>query len=87
VTIGEQIRDLRERQGMTLTELARRSRISKGYLLEIERNKKMHPSLANVERIVSELGARIAIVEGVERYQARSIELEQRIAKVRDIIK
>lgn len=49
--IGENIQHLRNRSGITLSELAERAGISKSYLSSIERNLKRNPSIQVMEKI------------------------------------
>ena len=49
--IGENIASLRKKKGLTLSELAERSNISKSYLSNIERNINKNPSVHVVEKI------------------------------------
>ncbi len=48
---GKKIRDLRIKKGMSLTELAKLSGISKSYLSFIERGKQTNPSIEVIEKI------------------------------------
>lgn len=48
---GKKIRDLRMKKGMSLTELAKLSGISKSYLSFIERGKQTNPSIEVIEKI------------------------------------
>jgi XRE family transcriptional regulator of biofilm formation len=49
--IGKNIYDIRKKRGLTLTELAERSSISKSYLSNIERNLNQNPSLQVMQKI------------------------------------
>lgn len=49
--IGENIASLRKKKGLTLSELAERSNISKSYLSNIERSINKNPSIHVVEKI------------------------------------
>ncbi|WNB92472.1 helix-turn-helix transcriptional regulator [Bacillus sp. NEB1478] len=49
--IGKNIYELRKRKGITLTELADRSKVSKSYLSNIERRLNKNPSIQVVEKI------------------------------------
>lgn len=53
--IGSNISELRKKKGMTLTELARRAKVSKSYLSNIERNLNQNPSIYVIEKIAAEL--------------------------------
>jgi XRE family transcriptional regulator of biofilm formation len=54
--IGKTISDIRKQRGLTLTELAERSSISKSYLSNIERNFNQNPSLQVMSKIAKVLG-------------------------------
>ena len=56
--VGEEIRQLRKRQGITIVELSKRSEQSTGYLSQIERGVSI-PSVAAIERIAGALGVRV----------------------------
>lgn len=53
--IGKNIAELRKRKGLTLSELAERTNISKSYLSNIERNLNKNPSLDIMKRIANVL--------------------------------
>ncbi|WP_227394771.1 helix-turn-helix domain-containing protein [Jeotgalibacillus aurantiacus] len=53
--IGENIYKIRREKGMTLSELAERSGVSKSYLSNIERNLKQNPSIQVIEKIAKVL--------------------------------
>jgi transcriptional regulator with XRE-family HTH domain len=55
VDLGERLRNERERQGMSLRELARRIGVSASLISQIERDK-VRPSVGTLYQIVSELG-------------------------------
>src|SRR5258708_27572883 len=55
---GERMRELRERRGFTLDELAARSGVSKGFLSEVE-NAKGNLSAAYLLRVANALGASV----------------------------
>src|ERR1700688_2617872 len=55
-TLGERVRELRDRQRLTQEDLAERSDISKGFLSDIE-NDKRNPSAEYLLRIANALGA------------------------------
>ena len=57
MALSDQIRRRRREQGISLTELARRSRISKGYLSQLENNARgPRPSAEVLYRIAFALG-------------------------------
>lgn len=53
--IGKTIKKIRKSQGITLSQLAERSNISKSYLSNIERNVNQNPSVQIVEKIAQVL--------------------------------
>lgn len=55
-TVGDRIREFREDLGWTLEQLAQRTNLSKGFLSDVETNKR-NASTENVLKIANELGA------------------------------
>jgi XRE family transcriptional regulator, master regulator for biofilm formation len=53
--IGNTIFEFRKKKGITLSELAKRAKISKSYLSNIERNLNRNPSIEVVKRIAAVL--------------------------------
>lgn len=49
--IGDMIRHKRKEKGLTLSELSRKTGVSKSYLSYLERNMKKNPSIEIVKRI------------------------------------
>lgn len=65
-TIGERIRELREQQGLTQDQLAARAGMSKGFLSDLENNKR-NASAEYALRLAQALGASIDyLLRGVE---------------------
>jgi XRE family transcriptional regulator of biofilm formation len=62
--VGHMIRALRERQGMTLRELARRAEIAHPYLSNLEREKQKNPSLDVLTRIARALDVPVSRLLG-----------------------
>ena len=60
VSVGQQVRQRRESQGLSLSELARLADVSKGYLSEIENKAATRPSAATLHSIADVLGATVA---------------------------
>ncbi|MEK5138553.1 MULTISPECIES: helix-turn-helix domain-containing protein [Bacillaceae] len=56
IMIGDNIYRIRKSRGLTLSELAERSNVSKSYLSNIERNVNQNPSIQVVEKIAAVLG-------------------------------
>lgn len=52
---GKKIRDLRVKRGLSLTELAKLSGVSKSYLSFIERGKQANPSIEVIDKIANAL--------------------------------
>jgi XRE family transcriptional regulator of biofilm formation len=50
------IRDLREREGMTQIELAKKAKVSQGYLAALETGLKKNPSLPTLRKLARALG-------------------------------
>lgn len=69
--IGENIASLRKKKGLTLSELAERSNISKSYLSNIERSINKNPSVHVVEKIAKVLDVDVKnIIKGSGEKQA-----------------
>lgn len=68
--IGDAIRALRRRKGMTLESLAREAGLSKGYLSKLERGLKL-PPISTLSNIAGALGAEIAEFFQTERPQPK----------------
>lgn len=63
--IGKNIAALRKKKGLTLSELAERSNISKSYLSNIERNINKNPSIHVIEKIARVLDVDVkSIIKG-----------------------
>ncbi|HEY0512945.1 MAG TPA: helix-turn-helix transcriptional regulator [Thermoanaerobaculia bacterium] len=72
-TLGERVRELRERQRLTQEQLAERSGISKGFLSDLE-NHKRNPSAEYILRIANALGASVDYLLSGEDRDDRSFE-------------
>ena len=55
--LAERLRDLREKQGLSMSEIARRARISKAYLSQLEHGESTQPSYDVLTRIAVALGS------------------------------
>lgn len=53
--LGTNIKNIREKRGLTLSECARLSNVSKSYLSNIERNVNRNPSISILERLAKVL--------------------------------
>lgn len=56
ISLGEVIRAWRTAHGWTVTELARRTGVSKGYISQVEHSKILQPKLEQLARIAGALG-------------------------------
>jgi transcriptional regulator with XRE-family HTH domain len=63
--LGGRVRELREQKGLSLSELARQTGVSKGYLSQIERGDAINPSAQALYRIASVLGTSVAALLGM----------------------
>ena len=59
MNLGKRVRQLREKNGLTLEELASRTELTKGFLSQLERNL-ASPSISTLEDIVEVLGVSLA---------------------------
>src|SRR5690625_450348 len=64
--IGENIQRIRNKRGLTLSELAERANISKSYLSNIERNLNQNPSIQIIEKIASVLTVDFRMLIGIK---------------------
>jgi transcriptional regulator with XRE-family HTH domain len=55
MSIGDMIRYERKKKGWTLSQLSRRTGVSKSYLSYLERNQKKNPSITIVKRLFTVL--------------------------------
>lgn len=62
--VGVRIRRLRDEQGLSLSELARLSGVSKGYLSQIERAPEARPSASTLFALARTLGTSVAALLG-----------------------
>ena len=58
--LGARIRRLRTEQGLSLSELARLSGVSKGYLSQVERSPQARPSAATLFAVARALGTSVS---------------------------
>lgn len=73
--VGEKIRQLRKKRKLSLEELARRTRVSKSYLWQMEKGKSRRPSAEILYKIATALGTTIADLLGLEiRFTTEGIE-------------
>ena len=64
--IGERLRAMRKKRGMTLTELGKRSKVSKSYLSQLENGQFSNPSTEIVTRLCGALGISGGAILGLE---------------------
>lgn len=74
--IGKNISDLRKKRGMTLSELAERSNISKSYLSVIERNINENPSIQVIKKLAAVLDVDLKTLLGAEIETEQFLETE-----------
>lgn len=66
---GVKIRELRREKGYTSMDLARRSKLSKSYIEELERGDKINPSFSTVEKLADALNVMIDDLRTPLRYK------------------
>ncbi len=74
--IGDNIASLRKKKGLTLSELAERSNISKSYLSNIERSINKNPSIHVVEKIAQVLDVDVKNIIRGKAVEKPAIEKE-----------
>lgn len=82
-TIGNRIRDIRERKGMTQDDLSKRAEISKGFLSDVENNKRNVGS-QNLLKIANVLGASVDYLlkgEAVKNIETEPIVIPENLSK------
>lgn len=62
MSIGQEIREIRKRKGITLLDIEAKTGIGNGYLSRLERGQ-YSPSIDTVERICEAIGAELKIEE------------------------
>ncbi|WP_411825364.1 helix-turn-helix domain-containing protein [Luteolibacter sp. AS25] len=75
--LGEKIRDLRKKKGISLRELARRVGISPSFLSELE-TAQGYPSTAVLERLAGELG--------VAATEIRKLDMRSKLSELRSLL-
>jgi XRE family transcriptional regulator, master regulator for biofilm formation len=60
--VGEGIKSIREKKGITINELAQKAQISKSYISSIERDIQKNPSINVLEKIAAALGISLDIL-------------------------
>lgn len=74
--IGKKIYDIRKKKGMTLSELAKRSNISKSYLSVIERSINENPSIQVIHKIAAGLDVDIKTIIDADKESMQFLERE-----------
>ena len=62
--LGQRLSRLREKQQLSLSEVARRAQISKAYLSQLERGDSKQPSYEVLDRLATALGASVEELAG-----------------------
>ena len=62
--LGRMIQRLREARGMSQRELARKARVTNGYVSQLEVGDKKNPSLAVLQRLAKALGVPVTELLG-----------------------
>jgi transcriptional regulator with XRE-family HTH domain len=62
--LGRRLRSIRERQSLSLSEVARRAGISKAYLSQLENSESSHPSYEVIGRLATALATNISDLTG-----------------------
>jgi transcriptional regulator with XRE-family HTH domain len=79
VTIGQNIRRFREEAGVSLSELAERAGVSKGYVSALENEdaeiKKMRPSGQSVYKLAEALGVTVGDLLGEQTHAAELLDI------------
>lgn len=77
--VGERIKKRREEKNLSLSELAKRVDISKGYLHSIENGNTQHPSAEILFNIANELGTTIADLLGEETHIPQDLQISDEL--------
>jgi len=64
--IGERLKELRKNQGITLTQLALKSKVSKAYLSQLENERFSNPSTEIITKLCYALGVSVGVILGLE---------------------
>ncbi|WP_246943878.1 helix-turn-helix domain-containing protein [Bacillus pinisoli] len=73
--LGETIYTCRKKKGLTLSELAKRAKISKSYLSSIERNLNLNPSIQVVNRIAGVLDIQLdSFMNPIEKNNVQELD-------------
>ena len=58
------IRELRGAKGLTQVQLAKRAKVTRGYLAQLEAGHKMNPSLSTLRKLARALGVPVELLGG-----------------------
>lgn len=73
---GTMLRDARQRRGLTLDQVARRSRVAKS-TLSLYENGRQQPSVAVLDHLLGTLGVELTIRDSVPDSASKAIALER----------
>lgn len=90
VGLGAKVKQIREKRGMSISELARRANVSRAYLYLIESDK-TNPTLQIVSRIATALEVSVNELNGQEdnyksMLEIRVAELEEKVEYLEHVI-
>ncbi|NYE03849.1 XRE family transcriptional regulator of biofilm formation [Bacillus niacini] len=74
--IGNNIYKLRKKRGLSLSELSERSRVSKSYLSNIERNLNQNPSVQILDRISAVLEVELKDLIRIDGKQGTNLQID-----------
>ncbi|MBR7796661.1 helix-turn-helix domain-containing protein [Agaribacter marinus] len=74
--LGKNIKRIRKKKGISLTECAQRANISKSYLSSMERNVNHNPSIQILEKIATVLDVDLRTILGLDDKDAKLPEHE-----------
>lgn len=76
MSIGERIREMRIKKGLSLTELANRAGVAKSYISSVERQLQLNPSIQFLNKISAVLGVGVQQLIGEENAQTEKLDTE-----------
>jgi transcriptional regulator with XRE-family HTH domain len=62
--VGRELKKLREREGLSQLELAKRAKVGQGYISELEAGQKKNPGLETLRKIAKALGVPVTELLG-----------------------
>jgi len=81
--IGPRLRTLRAKKNISLSQLAERSRVTKSYLSQIERNICNNPSIEFVEKVAVALNVNLTLLLGWGQNEDEISNLDNHISYVK----